>query len=220
MQGHDHLKVAANKNLLRGFVAGESVLWSAEVVKINKNRRKQRRNMVLTNEALYSIRPDNFLTGVQRIFNKDAMIKRKINLANIKGLVYARLGYEFVIHVPDEFDYRIVWKEKDAFIELLLLGLKSCGIKELQFYLTDELELFEFCTHRSEKKKGVIRPPVGETRKMTVDMFEEFLEEKSRNEREEVDNTEVVVGDKVFFLVSELKIRTIRRKLLSKILTY
>jgi hypothetical protein len=32
-------------------------------------------------------------------------------------------------------------------------------------------------------------------------MFEEFLEEKSRNEREEVDNTEVVIGDKVFYLL-------------------
>ena len=173
--------------------------------------------MVLTNEGLYSIRPDNFITGFQRIFNKDAMIKRRISLKSIKGIVYARLGAEFVIHVPDEFDYRIVWKEKDAFIKLLLLGLKSRDILELQFYKTDELELFEFCTHRSEKKKGVIRPPVGETSQMTVKSFNQFLEDKARTEREEHEQTEVVVGDKVFFL-NPKKYRTRRKKLRWKIL--
>ena len=62
-----------------------------------------------------------------KLFNKDSSIKRRISLGAIKSVVYARLGNEFVINVPDEFDYRIVTPYKDKIIELLMLGLKNIG---------------------------------------------------------------------------------------------
>ena len=33
-------------------------------------------------------------------------IKRKISLAAIYALTVSRFGYEFTIHVPNEYDYR------------------------------------------------------------------------------------------------------------------
>jgi serum/glucocorticoid-regulated kinase 2 len=33
-------------------------------------------------------------------------IKRKIEVDKIKAITVSRIGTEFVIHVPDEYDYR------------------------------------------------------------------------------------------------------------------
>jgi len=78
------------------------------------------------------------------------------------------MGNEFIIRVPEEFDYRIVSKHKDMIIQHMLQALrKRWRIESLPFYFTDELELYEFCTHRSEKKKGIIRSPVGKAKDFT-----------------------------------------------------
>jgi len=33
-------------------------------------------------------------------------IRRKIDISKIKAITISRLGYEFVVHVPSEYDYR------------------------------------------------------------------------------------------------------------------
>lgn len=48
--------------------------------------------MLITNEGLYNIYGKN--------------IKRKIRLEMIYGVTVSRKSTEFVIHIPDEYDYR------------------------------------------------------------------------------------------------------------------
>ena len=103
----DGLKVAQNTRLLELFTENEDILYSGELIKINKNKRKQKRNIVITTESIYNLRPDNLVTSALNIFKKGALIKRRIPIDSIRAIVYARLGNEFIIHVPEEFDYRI-----------------------------------------------------------------------------------------------------------------
>lgn len=171
-------------------------MFSGEVVKVNKNRRHQKRNIILTTESLYNVREDNFLTKTLGVFDKNALVKRRISLTQVKSIVYARLGNEFVVNVPDEFDYRIVSPHKDLLVEYLMFGLKNLGVKEVLFYFTDEVELFEFCTHRSEKKKGITRPPTGESSMYSYERFREFLDEKDIERKEVYEQTETIIGTK------------------------
>ena len=68
------------------------ILISRNVVKINKRNREQERLLLITNEGLYNILGKN--------------IKRKIRLEMIYGVTVSRKSTEFVIHIPDEYDYR------------------------------------------------------------------------------------------------------------------
>lgn len=137
---HDILKCQENKKLLDLFLPTEKVLWSGTVVKVNKLNSRQKRNIVITTESLYNIRPDNVINKTINFFNKDFAIKRRISLESIKSITYARLGNEFVINVPDEFDYRIVSPLKDTIIESIMSGLKSVGVVNMTFFFTDDIE--------------------------------------------------------------------------------
>lgn len=55
------------------------------------------------------------------------LIKRRIALPDIQGIIYARETDEFVLYVPTEFDYRFKDECKDEMIGFLLQGREACG---------------------------------------------------------------------------------------------
>ena len=52
-------------------------------------------------------------------------IKRKIPLSKIHSVTVSRLGYEFVIHVEDEYDYRFSCEKFVRFFFLFIFLLKK-----------------------------------------------------------------------------------------------
>ena len=46
------------------------------------------------------------ITNLNVINLEEKNIKRKISIYKIKGITLSSIGTEFVIHVPDEYDYR------------------------------------------------------------------------------------------------------------------
>jgi archaeosine-15-forming tRNA-guanine transglycosylase len=112
----DNLRVTDNHKLLELFTPTETIVYSGEVQKINKKKTKQLRKIVITTESIYSIRDAGFFTT---LFGKGGLIRRRIDITKIKALVYARLGNEFVINVPEEFDWRIIDVQKDQIIDYI-----------------------------------------------------------------------------------------------------
>lgn len=102
----DELEISKKSNLKGILSKNEKVLLSAVLGKINKNEKVQERNMVITNLSFYNLRTDGLFTSVTSLFNSNYLVKRKFDLKLITAIVYAKLGNEFVIHVPSEFDYR------------------------------------------------------------------------------------------------------------------
>lgn len=51
---------------------------------------------------------------------KDKSLKRKIDLRKIKGITVGSFGSEFLLHVPDEYDYRFASVDKRDKILLVL----------------------------------------------------------------------------------------------------
>ena len=61
---------------------------------------------MLSNKYIYNLKPKSFFSSIFASLRINSMIKRKISIAKILCLTISRLGYEFVIHVENEYDYR------------------------------------------------------------------------------------------------------------------
>lgn len=83
--------------------------------------------------------------GFYNMKGKD--IKRKIDLKNIKAITYGAYGSEFVLHIPDEYDYRYASPDKRDTILVILTDsiLKMTGGK-LLFYFKEEVCLYKYAT--------------------------------------------------------------------------
>lgn len=57
---------------------------------------------MITNIALFNLKKNS----KYRIINIILAIKRKISLTKIKATTISTISPEFVLHVPDEYDYR------------------------------------------------------------------------------------------------------------------
>ena len=66
----------------------------------------------------------------------------------------------------------------------LLYALTLNGIKDILFYFNNDLELNNFTTHNSQKKKGTVNLPRGEEKMMNIESFEEYLKEKLLAQKE------------------------------------
>lgn len=57
---HDNLNVLENPKIMEIFSPSEQLLYSGELLKINKKKHKQKRKIIITTENIYNIRDDNF----------------------------------------------------------------------------------------------------------------------------------------------------------------
>eukprot|EP01084_Bolivina_argentea_P304450 525782_1 len=73
----------------------ERSIFSVAVMKINKKEKSQRRILLLTDKALYNLKPRNIRSCQRRI---------AYNL--IESISISTISNEFVIHIPTEYDYR------------------------------------------------------------------------------------------------------------------
>lgn len=149
MQPKDELSIEKRKDILKQFEKDEIIIFSAKLLKVNVRKKKQERLILFTNKNLYNLKDGGFIAGALSIFSSSGSVKRKIPLSKIKSIVYAKLGNEFVINVPTEFDWRIVSERKDLIIMYLLYALNLNGIESVMFYFNNEIELHNFTTHGS-----------------------------------------------------------------------
>lgn len=73
----------------------EQVVFSDFVIKINRKDKEQTRVILLTNKAVYNLLPSAY-----------GKCKRRIALETIASITASSISDEFVLHVPEEYDYR------------------------------------------------------------------------------------------------------------------
>jgi serum/glucocorticoid-regulated kinase 2 len=84
---------------------------------------------------------------------------------------------------------------KDEIILFLMYAMSLNGMKEVLFFFNNEIELHECTTHASMKKKGVVKPPIGETKQMTIASFEQYVREKLQAQKEIDLATEMLISN-------------------------
>merc|ERR1712154_722525 len=75
---------------------------SVELVKINKRGKEQNRILLITDKALYNLKPKEI-----------RKCQRRIDLEKIVSITWATTSQEFAIHIPEEYDYRYKSGYKD-----------------------------------------------------------------------------------------------------------
>ena len=77
------------------FPDPEKVIYSAKLIKINRKGKEQDRVLLITDKAIYNLIPSDF-----------SKCKRRIDIESIESITISTISEEFVIHIPDEYDYR------------------------------------------------------------------------------------------------------------------
>lgn len=127
----------------------ESIIQSYQIIKINKNKSKQQRNLILTNKFLYNIRKPNIINESISFFKKSFLVKRQIELHRINIVVYSTKSWEMVLLVDNEYDYNLYFTNWDNFIIDLYKARETLNLKSLKFIFTKQLQLGTYTTHNS-----------------------------------------------------------------------
>lgn len=109
----------------------ESVVFSSIVTKVNRKNKEQNRALMITTLALYNLKPNDF-----------GVCKRRILIENVAAITISTSSDEFVIHVPDEYDYRFKSKFKDSIEKTLRKLYKDVTGKKLNVKTVENHSLF------------------------------------------------------------------------------
>jgi len=111
----DMLKLADNVQCQKmlskmgdNFPEQEKVVMSVKLVKINKRGKEQNRILLLTDKALYNLKPKEI-----------RKCQRRIDLEKIVSVTVSSTSQEFAIHIPEEYDYRYKSGHKDRIASVL-----------------------------------------------------------------------------------------------------
>jgi len=107
----DHLCYASNPRIINGILKDnpqEKILFSDFVIKINRRNKEQNRVMVITDKAVYNV--------------KNYKLKRRIVIMNLISITMSKSSEEFVMHVPEEYDYRYKSAKKEEIINAIKRG--------------------------------------------------------------------------------------------------
>eukprot|EP01083_Nonionella_stella_P067262 177769_1 len=111
----DMLKLAQNVSCQKmlskmgdNFPEQERVVLSVKLVKINKRGKEQNRILLLTDKALYNLKPKEI-----------RKCQRRIDLEKIVSVTISTTSQEFAIHIPEEYDYRYKSGYKDRIASVL-----------------------------------------------------------------------------------------------------
>eukprot|EP01083_Nonionella_stella_P219265 785600_1 len=98
---HDYLNMQNNKQVMKmlhklgdNLPTDETVILSTKLWKINRKHKKQIRILLLTDKAIYNIKP-----------NKLGSCQRRIMIASVASII-SSIAHEFTINIPTEYDYR------------------------------------------------------------------------------------------------------------------
>lgn len=138
-QSTDYLKFECNK-LAQPFVNNDVVFFSGEIYKINRYWTPQKRILWITSKYILNLKRDR--DRVDAKGNPDLTgltMKRIISITNLRAVTKSvnDKSFEFVIHVPTEYDYRYAAKSdrnRDEIIQAIKLAFLSTCKSDLEIY--------------------------------------------------------------------------------------
>lgn len=182
----DKLNFICDKHFQQVLKKEESLLWSADILKINKAGKRQTRDFLITNDRIINVgKRGNFLVN---LFSR--LIKRSFDIAKIKAVTYSAISNNFVLHVPEEYDYYLCTPDKDEILKYLLHIQKEKGLEPLKFFMVEDIDLMKFSRTDNEK---VDKWPKQDHIKMDYDKFLEHINQKKKELENNIKNTEIIL---------------------------
>lgn len=144
-------------------VNNETVFLSCTITKYNDLGFRQERILVVTENAIYNC--------------KRKVVQRRMPLEKLDAITVSTMSSEFVLHIKDEYDYRLLsYERRQDIIETILKVI--CNVKKLSTsfptYYVPMINLNSIMTtHTLFKQKRFIRPAKNY---LTVMNLEKFLD--------------------------------------------
>lgn len=166
----DTLGISRNPSL----VNNDQVILSCNVTKYNDLGFRQERIFVVTENAIYNI--------------KKKTVQRRIPIDKLEALTISTMSSEFVIHIKDEYDYRLLsFERRQDIIESILKVI--CSIKQLEtsfpLYSVPMINLNSvMTTHSMFKQKKVNRPAKNYLTVMNLEKFQDNVKTDSERKTE------------------------------------
>ena len=150
----DNLSFANDKDILK-TTNNEKLLFSDNIIKINRYNMSQERTFLITEAAVYNL--------------KKKSLKRKIELKNIRGITISNLTDEFVIHgLEIEYDYHYVSAKRNSIVQILAQAFSNLTKKELKLCQVNDNSLKNYVTQKKEKKKEPTFSRMDETKLINI----------------------------------------------------
>ena len=109
----DSLGFGKEKSIIKLLEPDEIILMTCMISKFNRKNKRQERNLLISTKAIYGM--------------SKKTLKRKIPLPKVAGLTVSKMGTEFVLHVPDEYDYRYSSSDnRDPVLEMICKAYCDC----------------------------------------------------------------------------------------------
>jgi len=174
-ENYDRLNLKLKKDCLKMLESqsssSEAIVYSNHLKKINKRGIEQDRILLITDRAIYNLMPRN-----------PGKCKRRIPIEDIGALTLSTLSDEFVVHVPNEYDYRFKSLEKETIAKVIKQTYQARAEIENQVYGTIRVFPVQKIAERTLKHVTLTK---GETKKLNDTIFNtSVLDENKESERE------------------------------------
>jgi serum/glucocorticoid-regulated kinase 2 len=137
----------SNSTDTQQYHSSEVVLFSDFVVKINPRDKPQERVLVITNRAIYNLLPTDY-----------GKCKRRISLDAVESITVSTVSDEFVLHVPTEYDYRLMSLRKKEVVDTLKNAFAEATSSPLEVAEIDLIVLKSLCITKYQARKTKREP--------------------------------------------------------------
>jgi len=137
-------QILSNQSFLQTLDINEEVLLIQKVWKYNSKNKLQERLFIITTKAIYNIYQNfaNKLMPALCLIPCFSLVRRRIDITKVVAITISNHGYEFVLHVDSEDDYRLYSAKRSPIIQAINQAYtKEIGDSLLLFYFADEKNL-------------------------------------------------------------------------------
>jgi serum/glucocorticoid-regulated kinase 2 len=147
----DYLNIQEDPEVLKIIGDDEPIFYSNRLYKINQYSFSQKRVIVITSARVYNFKENK----------KTLILKRAIPIAAIGGVSKCmhKKSTEFVIHVPEQYDYRYQSEHRDEIINSIKMSYISLMKTNLPVYGINAKDLKNVTTTERDRIKGKSRIP-------------------------------------------------------------
>ena len=204
---YDFLNYSKDNYIKTNITRDESIQFSDKIIKINKFGRKQERNIIITDKAIYNI--------------KKTSLKRRIEIKCVKGITLSKPNDEFVIHGEDEeYDYHYISAKKKIIVEIIAKYYYNIKNEELKLFELNLNSLSTFVTSKKDKtkEKNISRMPRANCISISEYIYGKKVNKEVQKRESQLIKTNKIVTSKKVELEDFEIIKTIGRGSVGKIL--
>lgn len=137
---------SAIKKLLCSFSAGnEEIVFSDDVMKVNRKKQHQKRKLMITNRHLYNLE--------MPMFSNTPTCKRRIELADITKIIVSTTSEHIVLCVPKEYDYHYVSARKQVIQDVIMTYREQVYGEKPELVEVDSGDLKSYVLTKTEAKQ-------------------------------------------------------------------